>query len=743
MQAPMVSSTSTVKGPGAKSATKVGKFIVGETLGEGSYSVVKRCIHEDTREQYALKVMSKDKLPSANLEKQVRKEVKIMQYLRHPHVVTVHDVLMSERNMYIVMELVNGVELYDEVIRCGRFDESTSRRVFQQVADAVAHCHTKGVFHRDLKPENVLVDAMRNVKVCDFGMGWIQEHEAAMSSSSTLMHTQVGTPQYMAPEVLRTSPEGYRGDKVDIWSLGMILYVMLSGSTAFPGDDTESVLKQILGRRKMRYPPHFKKDVRALLDGMLQRDPEKRITMQQIREHPWFLVDYVPTDSSVNAVPNAASPRRGLPSVGKTRLMPEGSRREEAYNKFRRNISGRHGATRADRETAASGAMHSGDRVRRNISSTGDKFRRNLSNRKEAISKKRGTGKHSPSARSSPRKSPGRSPSRSPAVSRGVSKGFIEEDDLDIGQGTMAETREIPTAGAPSFNDILNQNRGTLDVPIRVDSNQGHETLHGRYIEKLDLRFDSCDTSTNDFSAQITAAAAKMAQPRESQTSPTSPKRVVRTRSKQRGKLYERIGARTRGPAQKPSFKRYAGDSAGLQTTETYVSEEVFERVKSTFVRDAGKLFEELLGLHQAKLKIADEDLQGAGDTLEANGGGCRRESEMTRSSHDRKSHDCRLDDAENEHTLRPSIVKEHVDTLAAPQRPHYHVRAAHRELHFDIKAAGSLLEARLGGRSESQASSSTTQATPLKHETKVAASDKRFDLSSLTTVLNSSDTKL
>eukprot|EP00183_Erythrolobus_madagascarensis_P000756 CAMPEP_0185848212 /NCGR_PEP_ID=MMETSP1354-20130828/3185_1 /TAXON_ID=708628 /ORGANISM="Erythrolobus madagascarensis, Strain CCMP3276" /LENGTH=105 /DNA_ID=CAMNT_0028548585 /DNA_START=126 /DNA_END=439 /DNA_ORIENTATION=- len=100
---------SPAKSTSSKCATKVGKFVVGETIGEGSYSTVKRCIHEDTHEQFAIKIMSKDKLPTANLERQVRKEVKIMQYLRHPHVVTVHDVLMSERNMYVVMELVNGV----------------------------------------------------------------------------------------------------------------------------------------------------------------------------------------------------------------------------------------------------------------------------------------------------------------------------------------------------------------------------------------------------------------------------------------------------------------------------------------------------------------------------------------------------------------------------------------------------------------------------------------------------------
>jgi serine/threonine protein kinase len=140
-------------------AIKVGQYILKRKIGEGAFAEVRHAVHETTGEEFAVKVFDRAALPRGDLERDVKREIKIMQYLRHRGIVSIHAALVTEKKMYLVMELVKGGELYDEIVSKRRVDEKTSRHYFQQLVDAMIYCHQRGVVHRDLKPENILVTA--------------------------------------------------------------------------------------------------------------------------------------------------------------------------------------------------------------------------------------------------------------------------------------------------------------------------------------------------------------------------------------------------------------------------------------------------------------------------------------------------------------------------------------------------------------------------------------------------------
>eukprot|EP00179_Madagascaria_erythrocladioides_P009529 CAMPEP_0198325048 /NCGR_PEP_ID=MMETSP1450-20131203/12888_1 /TAXON_ID=753684 ORGANISM="Madagascaria erythrocladiodes, Strain CCMP3234" /NCGR_SAMPLE_ID=MMETSP1450 /ASSEMBLY_ACC=CAM_ASM_001115 /LENGTH=545 /DNA_ID=CAMNT_0044028893 /DNA_START=291 /DNA_END=1928 /DNA_ORIENTATION=- len=270
-------------------ATKIGPYYLRETLGSGSFADVKLGIHEETGERFAIKVFDKNALNVEDFEREVRREVKIMQFLRHENIVTVHKVLMSGHNMYVVMELVSGGELYYEIVKRRRIDPKRARYYFQQLVDAMSYCHRKGVYHRDLKPENLLLDEKDRLKITDFGMSWmIDQYE---TNADALLHTQCGTPKYMAPEVITKAKQGYRGDKIDVWDCAMVLFAMLAGYLPFNGDDDRQVFRQIVFG-KLKFPHWFDVEVCDLLTKMMDKNPDRRWSLAQVRKHPWFLCDY-------------------------------------------------------------------------------------------------------------------------------------------------------------------------------------------------------------------------------------------------------------------------------------------------------------------------------------------------------------------------------------------------------------------------------------------------------------------
>mmetsp|Transcript_1729 Transcript_1729/g.3734 ORF Transcript_1729/g.3734 Transcript_1729/m.3734 type:complete len:636 (-) Transcript_1729:670-2577(-) len=269
-------------------ALKVGPYLLKEVLGSGSFADVRLAVHEKSGEKFAVKVFDKRKISCDDFETEVRREVKIMQYLRHPCIVSVHQVLMTGNNMYVVMELVTGGELYYEIVKHRRIPEDTSRKYFQDLVDAMAYCHRKGVYHRDLKPENLLLDGKGGIKITDFGMSWMREHS---DQTLELLHTQCGTPKYMAPEVITKARYGYKGDKIDVWDCGMILFALMAGYLPFNGEDDRAVFRQIVFGR-VKFPQWFSDGACDLLMHLLEKDPEKRWTLEQVRKHPWYLINY-------------------------------------------------------------------------------------------------------------------------------------------------------------------------------------------------------------------------------------------------------------------------------------------------------------------------------------------------------------------------------------------------------------------------------------------------------------------
>lgn len=271
--------------------TQVGNYILKRKIGEGAFAEVRLAVHQDTKEEFAVKVFDRDALPKVHFERDIKREIKIMQHLRHPNIVSIHAVLVTDKKLYLVMELVRGGELYDEIVSKRRVDEQTSRRYFQQIVDAMVYCHRCGVVHRDLKPENLLLDGNGNVKITDFGMSWMKENINPALNVKQLLRTQCGTPKYMAPEIIVRPSEGYDGEKLDAWECGMVLYALLAGYLPFSGEDDNTIFKSILNG-KLMYPSHFSPGAKDLLSRLLEKDPAKRSSLSEIREHFWFLVNY-------------------------------------------------------------------------------------------------------------------------------------------------------------------------------------------------------------------------------------------------------------------------------------------------------------------------------------------------------------------------------------------------------------------------------------------------------------------
>lgn len=206
------------------------------------------------------------------------------------NIVNLHEVLTSSKNLYMVMDLVTGGELFDAVAESGRLSEARTRLYFQQLVDGVHYCHTRRVYHRDLKPENLLLSGDKQaLKITDFGLSSIK----AQNASSELLHTIMGSPHYIAPEIITSASEGYEGSKVDVWAAGVILFGMLAGFLPFDESNTKGLYKAIV-QNPVQFPPHFSYDVIKLLRAMLQKDPNRRPSMEQVKSFTWFKVDYEP-----------------------------------------------------------------------------------------------------------------------------------------------------------------------------------------------------------------------------------------------------------------------------------------------------------------------------------------------------------------------------------------------------------------------------------------------------------------
>lgn len=252
-------------------------------LGSGNFGVARLVRDKKTKELFAVKYIERGK----KIDENVQREIINHRSLRHPNIVRFKEVLLTPTHLAIVMEYAAGGELFAKICSAGRFSEDEARFFFQQLVSGVSYCHAMEICHRDLKLENTLLDGSPSprLKICDFGY-----------SKSGLLHSQpkstVGTPAYIAPEVL--SRKEYDGKIADVWSCGVTLYVMLVGAYPFEDPEDPRNFRKTIGRiMSVQYSiPDYVRvsaDCRHLLSHIFVANPTKRITLPEIKKHPWFL----------------------------------------------------------------------------------------------------------------------------------------------------------------------------------------------------------------------------------------------------------------------------------------------------------------------------------------------------------------------------------------------------------------------------------------------------------------------
>lgn len=263
-----------------KSNVLMGRYELGRMLGQGTFAKVYQARNLKTGESVAIKAMEKEKILKVGMIDQIKREISVMKLVRHPNVVQLYEVMASKTKIYFAMEYVKGGELFAKVAK-GKLKEDEARKYFQQLISAVDFCHSRGVYHRDLKPENLLLDDNGNLKVSDFGLSAVPEQ----FRQDGLLHTTCGTPAYVAPEVILK--KGYDGAKADIWSCGVILFVLMAGYLPFHDANLMAMYKKIY-KGDFRCPPWFSSEVRRLILKLLEPNPKARITIPQLMETAWF-----------------------------------------------------------------------------------------------------------------------------------------------------------------------------------------------------------------------------------------------------------------------------------------------------------------------------------------------------------------------------------------------------------------------------------------------------------------------
>ncbi|XP_029351799.1 MAP/microtubule affinity-regulating kinase 3-like isoform X2 [Echeneis naucrates] len=255
----------------------VGNYRLLKTIGKGNFAKVKLARHVLTGREVAIKIIDKTQLNPTSLQKLFR-EVRIMKILNHPNIVKLFEVIETEKTLYLVMEYASGGEVFDYLVAHGRMKEKEARTKFRQIVSAVQYCHQKHIVHRDLKAENLLLDADMNIKIADFGFS----NEFTVGGK---LDTFCGSPPYAAPELFQGKK--YDGPEVDVWSLGVILYTLVSGSLPFDGQNLKELRERVL-RGKYRIPFYMSTDCENLLKRFLVLNPGKRGTLEQIMKDRWI-----------------------------------------------------------------------------------------------------------------------------------------------------------------------------------------------------------------------------------------------------------------------------------------------------------------------------------------------------------------------------------------------------------------------------------------------------------------------
>jgi calcium/calmodulin-dependent protein kinase I len=256
------------------------EYDFGEELGRGGFSVVVKAVKKDTKEVYAVKIIEKNQ--SDEELQLLQREIDILKKLTHPNIISLKEVYDEKETIYLVMELVLGGELFDQIVSRGTYSESDAANIVRQILDAVSYMHDNGIAHRDLKPENLLCsgDEQNTIKVTDFGL--------SKDFSTASLRTSCGTPDYVAPEVLKGQPYD---NTVDIWSIGVITYILLCGFPPFYGNTDQQIFEKIL-RVEYDFPSpdwdHISVEAKQFIKCILVPEPSKRPSAVEAMEKDWI-----------------------------------------------------------------------------------------------------------------------------------------------------------------------------------------------------------------------------------------------------------------------------------------------------------------------------------------------------------------------------------------------------------------------------------------------------------------------
>jgi len=260
-------------------------YINGERIGSGTFATVKRCTRKSDKKEFAVKIIDKRHLTGRELVG-LKDEIRILKSMEFPHVISMIDVFDDGRRVKMVLELCEGGDLFDQILKSPKrhFEEAKCARITAIIARSLKYLHDHYVVHRDLKPENILFTKDNVLKVTDFGLA----HYLKLPPSLHVMHTCCGTPHYVAPEIITKNEYNY---KCDMWSLGVILYIMLSGYQPFNSHSIHAMYGMII-RGQYKFPsPHWdniSSEAKDLVKKLMCVDFKKRYTVEQIMAHPWI-----------------------------------------------------------------------------------------------------------------------------------------------------------------------------------------------------------------------------------------------------------------------------------------------------------------------------------------------------------------------------------------------------------------------------------------------------------------------
>jgi len=261
----------------------IGNYVLGRTIGKGTFGKVKLGTHIPTDEKVAIKILEKDRIADSSDMERIFREIRILKQIRHPNIIQLYEVVPTQiietaKELYLIMEFASGGELFDYIVAHNRVKEKEACKFFHQLVSGVEYLHRLGIVHRDLKPENLLLDHQKNIKIADFGL-------SNTYKSGELLKTACGSPCYAAPEMI--AGKWYSGLRVDIWSSGVILFAMLAGYLPFEDPNTAQLYRKIRSG-EYQCPQFISAEGRDIVRGLLTTDPERRLTLDEIRMHVWY-----------------------------------------------------------------------------------------------------------------------------------------------------------------------------------------------------------------------------------------------------------------------------------------------------------------------------------------------------------------------------------------------------------------------------------------------------------------------